>query len=114
MDGWIRYTVLTAGYENPFIFIRRVTGSLSGSEKGTNKHQQSSSSSQHQTTPEELNNNNEIAKQVPPRYPKKTQNKKSKMDKLLNKVPNQAPDGPLGTDKKGPSPIPPHTNPPII
>lgn len=27
------------------------------------------------------------------------------MDKLLNKVPNQAPDGPLGTDKKGPSPL---------
>lgn len=43
------------------------------------------------------------------------------MDKLLNKVPNQAPDGPLGTEKKGPSlpfpkpPLPsPHTNPPIL
>lgn len=33
------------------------------------------------------------------------------MDKLLNKVPNQAPDGPLGTDKKGPSPNSP--SPPL-
>lgn len=37
------------------------------------------------------------------------------MDKLLNKVPNQAPDGPLGTDKKGPSPIPPpFPSPPFL
>lgn len=65
-----------------------------------------------------------IPKQISTTKKDPKEKKKSKMDKILNKVPNQAPDGPLGTDKKGPSlpsPIPyppnsslslPHTNPP--
>jgi hypothetical protein len=39
------------------------------------------------------------------------QNTTKPMSSLLNKIPNMAPEGPLGTDKKGRTPLPPPTNP---